>query len=172
MVVGEAPGLVEDQTGKPFMGPAGQLLDKIIQSIGLDPDRDFYIGNMVKHRPVDHSGSRQNLTPSQDSVAACLPFILKEIDLIRPKVVLCAGSVAARHLIPSGNLHMKDLVGRTFSVSRFPGTEFIVMYHPAAVLHASNDPARCGVLKRSIWHTMLELKGRHVDFEGTASFPS
>jgi uracil-DNA glycosylase family 4 len=93
MLIGEAPGRDEDRIGKPFVGRAGQLLDKMLASIGLDRKTNAYITNVINWRPPD------NRDPSPEEAAACLPFLRRHIELARPKVIILLGAVAARHVV-------------------------------------------------------------------------
>ena len=93
MIIGEGPGAEEDQSGRPFVGRAGQLLDKMLASIGLFRDKNCYIANMVKCRPPG------NRDPEGGEIAACLPFLEQQISLLRPLVILCAGRVAAQNIL-------------------------------------------------------------------------
>ncbi|MDF5723339.1 MAG: uracil-DNA glycosylase [Rhizonema sp. PD37] len=92
MIVGEGPGQNEDETGQPFVGKAGQLLDKILASVKLDTDRDVYICNTVKCRPPE------NRVPSTEEMAACKPYLLEQIRLVDPKIILLTGATAVKDL--------------------------------------------------------------------------
>jgi DNA polymerase len=93
LIIGEAPGANEDYQGKAFVGRAGRLLDQLMMEIGFDTNRDGLIVNVVKCRPPD------NRAPSQEEVDACFPFLKKQIDLVRPKVILLLGATALRHVL-------------------------------------------------------------------------
>jgi DNA polymerase len=93
LLIGEAPGRDEDRLGKPFVGRAGQLLDKMMASIGLDRTRNFYITNVMNWRPPD------NRDPSPEEAAICLPFLRRHVELVNPKLILLLGAVAARHVM-------------------------------------------------------------------------
>jgi uracil-DNA glycosylase family 4 len=93
MLIGEAPGRDEDRTGKPFVGRAGQLLDKMLASIGLDRKTNAYITNVINWRPPD------NRDPTPEEAAACLPFLRRHIELADPGVIILLGAVAARHVV-------------------------------------------------------------------------
>jgi len=127
VVVGEGPGKTEDQTGRPFVGKAGELLTKILGAIGLAREQVF-ICNIVKCRPPE------NRTPQYDEIAACVPFLFRQIELIGPTVILAMGNTAAQTL-----LNTKQSLGamRT-KVHRFRGVPVIVTYHPAALLRNPN----------------------------------
>lgn len=134
MFVGEAPGATEDRTGRPFVGAAGQLLDRIITgAMGLQR-QDVYIANVNKCRPPD------NREPAPDEVAACLPFLRRQIELIRPEVIVCLGRVAAQNLLATEESTTK-LRGRTLD---YLGVPVIVTWHPAYLLR---DPSH----KRETW---------------------
>lgn len=93
MLIGEAPGRDEDRIGKPFVGRAGQLLDKMLASIGLDRAKNCYITNVMNWRPPD------NRDPSPEEAAICLPFLRRHIELVNPRLILLLGAVAARHVM-------------------------------------------------------------------------
>jgi DNA polymerase len=123
MFVGEAPGATEDELGRPFVGAAGQLLDKIIGAIKLSRN-DVYICNVLKHRPPG------NRNPMPDEVQACSPFLLRQIELIQPKVIVALGTFAAQTL-----LNTKEGIGKLRGkVHRYYGVPLVVTYHPAALL--------------------------------------
>jgi len=123
MIVGEAPGATEDETGRPFVGQAGQLLTKILGAVDLQRD-DVFIVNVLKHRPPG------NRNPLPDEVTACSPFLFRQFDLIRPKAILALGTFAAQTLLQT-KLAIGKLRGQ---IHRFHGVPLIVTYHPAALL--------------------------------------
>ena len=123
MCVGEAPGATEDELGRPFVGQAGQLLDKILAAIKLSRE-DVYICNVLKHRPPG------NRNPMPDEVQACSPYLLRQIELIQPRVIVALGTFAAQTL-----LNTKEGIGRLRGkVHRYYGVPLVVTYHPAALL--------------------------------------
>ncbi len=148
MIIGEAPGADEDRIGRPFVGRAGQLLDRMLAAIGLDRT-GVLISNVIYWRPPG------NRTPTADEIAACLPFVLRHIALARPKVVVLAGGTAARALLPPGP-GITRLRGRWFDLL-VPGLEQPVptlpMFHPSFLLRA---PER----KREAWRDLLALRAR------------
>lgn len=148
MIVGEAPGAEEDRTGRPFVGRAGQLLDRMLAAIGLDRD-GVLITNVIYWRPPG------NRTPSADEISACLPFVLRHVALVRPKVLVLAGGTAARALLPPGP-GITRLRGRWFDLS-VPDLEepvpTLAMFHPSFLLRA---PER----KREAWRDLLALRAR------------
>ena len=144
MIVGEAPGASEDEQGVPFVGQAGQLLTKIIGAINLSRD-DVFIANVLKHRPPG------NRNPQPEEVAACSPYLVRQIELVRPKVILALGTFAAQTL-----LETKTTIGKLRGqIHRYHGVPLIVTYHPAALLR---NPA----WKRPTWED-VQLARRILD---------
>jgi len=147
MFVGEAPGAEEDASGRPFVGQAGQLLTKMIAAMGLARE-ECYIGNVVKCRPPG------NATPTPNQVAACLPYLNKQIMLVKPKVLIALGATACSALIAPG-AQVGALRGRWHE---YMGIPVAVTYHPAALL-------RTRALKKLAWEDLkmvmarLKLKG-------------
>ena len=131
--VGEGPGAEEDRQGIPFVGRAGQLLTRLIEGIGLTRD-DVYICNVVKCRPPG------NRTPERDECETCSPFLMRQIEAIRPKAIVALGAVAAKTLLAI-NAPMSELRGRWYD---FRGTKLAVTYHPAFLLR---DPRQ----KKETW---------------------
>jgi uracil-DNA glycosylase len=136
MFVGEAPGADEDQQGIPFVGRAGQLLTKIIEAIQLSRD-DVYIANVIKCRPP------QNRNPEQDEVDTCEPFLFRQIDVVKPKVIVALGAFAARALLRTLE-PISRLRGRVFD---YRGAKLVPTFHPAYLLR---NPAS----KREVWEDM------------------
>jgi uracil-DNA glycosylase family 4 len=140
LVLGEAPGEQEDLSGEPFVGPAGQLLDRMLASLGLTraahgdepPSRRVYIANTLKCRPP------RNRTPSADEMAQCEPYLLRQIELLRPRMILAMGRTAVQALLRSDEAIGK-LRGR---VHRYHGVPLVVTYHPAYLLRNLPDKAR------------------------------
>ena len=127
LLVGEGPGQTEDQTGRPFVGRAGELLTDILTAIGFARDQVF-ICNVVKWRPP------QNRKPLPDEMAACSPYLAAQLRLVRPKVILALGATAAEALL-SAKRSLADLRGKVHS---YHGTPLVVTYHPAALLRNPN----------------------------------
>jgi uracil-DNA glycosylase len=136
MFVGEAPGADEDAQGIPFVGRAGQLLTKIIEAIGLTRD-DVYIANVIKCRPP------QNRNPEQDEVDTCEPFLFRQIDTIKPKVIVALGTFAARTLLRTLD-PISRLRGRVYD---YRGAKLIPTFHPAYLLRNPSS-------KREVWEDM------------------
>jgi DNA polymerase len=137
--VGEAPGEDEDRTGRPFVGRAGQLLDKMIVAMGLARS-DVYICNVLKTRPPG------NRTPTQDEVAACRPYLLEQLAIVRPEVVVGLGLSATHALLESVEA-MSRLRGRWWAIRDARGVEipFMPTYHPAFLLRSYTDENRAKV---------------------------
>jgi DNA polymerase len=144
MLVGEAPGANEDEQGEPFVGQAGQLLNKIIGAIGLSRD-DVFIANVLKHRPPG------NRNPLPEEITACSPYLVRQIELIRPKVIVALGTFAAQTLLDT-KLTIGKLRGQ---VHRYYGVPLVVTYHPAALLR---NPS----WKRPTWED-VQLARRILD---------
>ena len=125
MFVGEAPGFHEDRQGVPFVGPSGQLLNRLLEGIGLRRD-DVYIADVVKSRPPG------NRDPQPDEIAACRPWLDAQIRLVDPKVVVTLGNFAAKTLLET-TTGITRLRGRTYP---FQGRVLLPTFHPAAALHA------------------------------------
>ncbi len=121
--VGEGPGATEDETGLPFVGPAGELLTKILAAVDLSRE-EVFITNVVKHRPPG------NRNPAPDEIEACSPYLVRQLDLIKPKVIVAFGTFAAQTL-----LNTKTPIGKLRGeVHRYHGIPLVVTYHPAALL--------------------------------------
>ena len=127
MLVGEGPGATEDETGRPFVGAAGELLTQILGSIGI-PRESVFIANIVKCRPP------QNRKPLPDESAACLPYLHRQVQLVRPKVLVALGATAAEGLL-GVRQSLGELRG---AVHSFWGIPLVVTYHPAALLRNPN----------------------------------
>ena len=127
MFVGEGPGQTEDETGRPFVGRAGELLTKMIEAIELQRDQVF-IANVVKCRPP------QNRKPLPDEIAACSPYLERQVGLIRPAVLVALGATAAEAML-GVKRSLTDLRGRVHS---YRGIPLVVTYHPAALLRNPN----------------------------------
>jgi DNA polymerase len=142
LIIGEAPGANEDKQGEPFVGRAGQLLNAMLQSIDLNRST-VYIANILKSRPP------QNRDPRPEEVAACTPYLLRQITLIQPKVLLALGRIAAQYLL-STTTPMSRLRGQLFDYGPLQ-TPLLVTYHPAYLLRSPRE-------KRKVWQDMQALK--------------
>ena len=135
LFVGEGPGAEEDERGEPFVGQAGKLLDAMLAAIGLERGRKVYIGNAVKCRPPN------NRTPEAEETAACFPYLQRQIDLIRPKLIVALGKPAAETLL-NAEVKVGAARGRLFD---YRGIPLIVTYHPAYLLRNLTDKAKAWV---------------------------
>jgi len=136
MFVGEAPGRDEDLQGEPFVGRAGQLLTRIIEAMGLKR-RDVYIANVIKCRPPN------NRNPQEDEIARCEPYLIRQVELIKPCVLVALGTYAAQTLLKT-NQPISQLRGRFHS---YHGSKLMPTFHPAFLLR---NPER----KRDVWEDM------------------
>jgi uracil-DNA glycosylase len=139
MLVGEQPGDGEDEAGRPFVGPAGRLLDRALADAGVERQQ-AYVTNVVKHFKFEHRGKRRlHKKPSSEEVRACLPWLEAELDVVKPKVLVCLGATAA-----------KALLGAGFRVSRQHGEwvpsplapRVTATVHPSSILRAPDEAAR------------------------------
>ena len=148
MLVGEAPDYEEERQGEPFVGPAGQLLDKILAAMGLSR-QCVYISNVCKYRPsMGEAQGTANRAPSDEEIAACLPLILAEIRAIRPTCIVCLGGSAARGLLGTDD-SVGKLRGRWMECQ---GVPTLVTYHPSYLLLNEALSAR-----RCVWEDMLAV---------------
>jgi DNA polymerase len=132
LLVGEAPGAEEDRLGEPFVGQAGKLLDNMLAAIGLARGRDVYIANVLKCRPPG------NRNPEPEEVAKCSPFLARQVELIRPKLILAMGRFAVQTLLNT-DATIGSLRG---SVHGYHGVPLVVTYHPAYLLRNLPDKAK------------------------------
>jgi len=146
LVVGEGPGAEEDAQGRPFVGPAGKLLDRMLQAVNLSRDTNCYIANIVKCRPPN------NRDPAGDEKEACLPWLERQIEALRPLVILALGRVAAATLLGTEE-GIGRLRGRWFERRGIP---LIATYHPSALL-------RDEAMKRPAWEDLKTLRYRLDD---------
>jgi DNA polymerase len=148
MVVGEGPGQNEDETGMPFVGRAGQLLEKILASVQLDSERDVYISNIVKCRPPG------NRTPTTDESAACLPYLMEQIRLVDPQIILLTGATA-----------VKGLTGEKRGITKIRGQWLewegrlcMPIFHPAYLLR--NPSRERGKPKWLMWQDIQAVRAK------------
>ena len=153
MFVGEGPGADEDEQGVPFVGRAGQLLNDMIRAMGLKRE-DVYIANVVKCRPPG------NRTPEREECDTCLPFLVRQIEAIRPKYIVALGAVAAKNLLGI-NDSMARLRGRWYD---FRGARLLVTYHPAFLLR---DPRQ----KKEAWAD-LQIAMRELGLRAPSKSPT
>ena len=151
MFIGEGPGRDEDLSGRPFVGRAGQLLDKMLQAIDLTR-QDVYIANIVKCRPPG------NRIPNEQEAAICLPYLRRQVYLIRPRIIVCLGSTALHYVIDR-----KATITRSRGqwVER-KGYWLLATYHPAALLR---DPAK----KYEAWEDFKKIRDKLKEIEGKSN---
>lgn len=149
LFVGEGPGAEEDARGEPFVGQAGKLLDSMLAAIGLKRGDDVYIANVVKCRPPG------NRNPEPDEVAACEPFLARQIALIRPRLIVALGRVAVQNLLKTD----ASVASLRRKVHSYQGTPLVVTYHPAYLLRNLPDKARAWEDLCFAVDTMRALKG-------------
>ena len=145
MFVGEAPGADEDEQGEPFVGKAGQLFTKIIQTMGLSRET-VYIANILKCRPDTPGETSGNRKPMPEEMQTCIPYLHEQIDLIKPKVIVALGATA-----------VEGLLGKTIGITKlrgnwreYRGTPLMPTYHPAYLLRNQALSE-----KRNVWEDML-----------------
>jgi len=151
-IIGEGPGKNEDETGLPFVGRAGKLLDQILESVGLDSNKDAYISNMVKCRPPE------NRKPSIDEVDSCNPWLKEQLRIVNPKITLLVGATALE-----GILGIKQGISKVRgSWIKEGGMLYMPIFHPSYLLrNSSKEP---GKPKWLTWKDMKEVKSKLESF--------
>jgi len=150
MFIGEAPGADEDQQGEPFVGRAGQLLTRILKAMNFERE-DVYIANILKCRPDMPAGSFGNRPPTPTEMQTCRPYLLEQIDIIQPSVLVALGAVAVEGLLGT-RAAMRELRGRWHTYNSIP---LMITYHPAYLLR-NQAPSE----KRKVWEDMLQVLER------------
>ncbi len=148
MLIGEAPGEQEDREGEPFVGAAGQLLNKILAAINFERDQ-VYIANILKHRPPG------NRNPKPEECVRSLPYLNRQIELIQPKVILCLGKISGSVLLNSSD-SLRNMRG---GFHKYMGADLTVTYHPAALL-------RNAKWKRPTWEDVQKVRQRYDELGG------
>jgi len=143
MFVGEAPGADEDATGRPFVGRAGKLLDKMIEAIGMKREQ-VYIANVVKSRPPE------NREPERDEAAACSPFLFRQIAVIRPRLIVTLGNPATRELLET-RAGISRLRGNFQDYARIDGIKVLPTFHPAYLLRSPDK-------KKEAWEDLKKVR--------------
>jgi len=141
ILVGEAPGAEEDKTGEPFVGRAGKLLDQILAAVDLERGKNVYIANILKCRPPN------NRDPQSSEVHECEPHLVKQLQLIKPKLIVALGRIAAQTLLRTTD----SLTNMRGKLHNYHGVPLLVTYHPAALLRNPN-------WKRPTWEDVQEMK--------------
>ena len=155
MIVGEGPGENEDAQGRPFVGRAGELLDKILAAAEL-PRPSVFITNIVKCRAADMvDGRMQNRAPLAQETTACRPYLVRQVEIIRPRVILCLGSPAGRGVIDAGF----NITGQRGQWFEGPfGARIIATFHPAFILRRGGAGSGARDLKKLVWEDMKAIK--------------
>ncbi|MDW8349049.1 MAG: uracil-DNA glycosylase [Verrucomicrobiae bacterium] len=146
MFVGEAPGKDEDEQGEPFVGAAGQLLTRMITAMGLSRDQ-VYIANVLKCRPDMPPGAQGNRKPTHEEMRCCLPYLLTQIQIIQPQVIVALGATAVEGLLGEKKISMTKIRG---TLLQFQGIPLIPTYHPAYLLY---NPSIAE--KRKVWEDLM-----------------
>ena len=146
MFIGEGPGQQEDETGRPFVGKAGQLLDEMLSLVGLSREKNVYICNIVKCRPP------QNRVPEADERAACMDYLRQQVALVRPKVIVCLGSTPTRALLGEQMRITRDR--GVWQLKK--GVWFMPTYHPAALLRDADK-------KRPAWADFQAIRDKLIE---------
>ena len=147
VLIGEAPGYNEDQTGEPFVGRAGQLLDKILESVGFSRKENIYICNTIKCRPPD------NRDPLPEEKAACRAYLDKQLDILKPKIILLCGKVALTSFLETKE-GITKLRGRWFDGPN--GAKMMPIFHPSYLLR--NQSKKKGSPKWLMWQDIQEIR--------------
>ena len=150
VLIGEAPGYWEDQKGTPFVGKAGQLLDKIFASVGLSRERDVYICNTLKCRPPD------NRNPLPEEKAACREYLDAQLEILQPKIILLCGGVALQSMLPQYS-GITKVRGKWFDGPY--GSKMMPIFHPSYLLR--NDSREKGSPKWLMWQDIQEIKRQY-----------
>ncbi|WP_017328017.1 uracil-DNA glycosylase family protein [Synechococcus sp. PCC 7336] len=151
MIVGEGPGQNEDEQGKPFVGKSGQLLDKILQSVAFDPAEDVYICNVVKCRPPG------NRAPTPAEMEACKPYLMEQIRIIDPKIILLTGATAVRAILKEKR-GITKIRGQWFE---WEGRLAMPIFHPAYLLR--NQSRKPGSPKWLMWQDIQAVKAKYEE---------
>lgn len=168
MIVGEAPGKYEDASAVPFSGPAGQLLNQILASVGWS-DEEWYITNVVLCRPIAPKGSgKENYTPRMEQRNRCRPYLEAQIRLISPLIIVPVGKPATEAILGVKGIRMGDYRGKAILHQWNPWPENVIgstwniwvfpMLHPAAILHAKSQPEKHQLYREQTWEDIQNLK--------------
>ncbi|WP_448571701.1 uracil-DNA glycosylase [Trichothermofontia sp.] len=156
MIIGEGPGQNEDETGLPFVGKAGQLLEKILESVALNSEQDVYICNMVKCRPPG------NRVPTPEEMAACRPYLLEQIRLVDPKIILLTGATAVRGVTG----HREGITKIRGQWLPWEGRLCMPIFHPAYLLR--NPSREKGSPKWLMWQDIQTVKAKLTELRSAA----
>lgn len=150
MFIGEGPGRTEDETGRPFVGRSGALLTRIIEGGMQKPRSQVYIANIVKCRPTVDGLGRRDRAPDPAETAACTPFLVRQIELVRPRVIVALGSPAAKYLLgtTTGITRLRGVWGE------YQGVPLMPTYHPSYVLRNGGEKSP---LKKEVWSDIRQV---------------
>lgn len=151
MFIGEAPGADEDRLGRPFVGKAGQLLDKALNALGFYRDKNFYICNICKCRPEN------NRTPLDDEAEACLPYLRNQVAVVKPQIMVCLGATAAKYVIDR-EVRITQIRGQWFEKK---GYYILATFHPAALFRDESK-------KRIFWQDLKKVKEKYDELFGSS----
>lgn len=149
MLIGEGPGRHEDESGVPFVGRAGQLLNKIFESVGFNRQKDLYICNIVKCRPPN------NRTPTPKEMEACFPYLDQQLELVKPEIIILAGSTAIKGLLKD----QRSVTKIRGQWQKWRGIDVMPIFHPAYLLR--NDSREVGSPKWLTWQDMKAIRERY-----------
>ena len=142
VLIGEGPGADEDAQGKAFVGRAGQLMDTLFRKVDLETNRQFLIINVVKCRPPE------NRQPMADEAETCLPYLKKQLELVKPKLLVLLGATAVKHALGRKEIEsMESVVGQFFTSPHYPGITCLILYHPAYILR---DPRKTPIFEQHL----------------------
>ena len=146
MFIGEAPGADEDRLGRPFVGKAGQLLDKALAALDFYRDKNFYICNICKCRPEN------NRVPTEEEAEACLPYLRNQVAIIKPRIIVCLGATAAKYIIDR-NIRITAARGKWIEKKGF---YIFATYHPAALFRDESK-------KKIFWQDLKAVKEKYLE---------
>lgn len=142
VLIGEGPGVDEDAQGKAFVGRAGQLMDALFREIGVETNQQMLILNVVKCRPPE------NRLPLADEAETCLPYLKKQLELVKPKLIVLLGATAVKYVLGRRDIEsMESVVGQFFTMPEHPGMTWLILYHPAYILR---DPRKQPIFEQHL----------------------
>lgn len=163
LLLGECPGKIEEEEKKPFVGPAGQLLDKMFAAININTNEDMCISNTLYCRPAAPKGSgKQNYTPKPEQIEQCLPFMEKFVELINPKILIACGGTALKTLKRENSLRVSDYEGKW---DEYNGINMFTMCHPAFLIYKEANGSKEEYInaKRKVWNYMQYFRDTYKE---------
>lgn len=162
MLIGEAPGKEEQARKTPFVGPAGQLLDRMFTAIDIDTNKDMYITNVVWCRPVAPARSgKQNYTPRQEQIEQCWKLTQRLVGMADPKILIACGAPAMKSVLGLSSARISDYEGEWVD---HDDRKVFVMRHPASILHLSSDPGLQRAAKKKVWGYLQYFRDSYKQF--------